>query len=145
VTLLNEIGLDPGIDHLSAMQLIDAAHADGGRVVSFESLCGGLPAPEAASNPLQYKFSWSPRGVLLAGLNASRHLRDGKVRVQPGRPPSLTPTHPDAVGMGRLWRRRAGTCLSMRRLCSWRLRSRWRGHSSACLTATRSCTRPCMA
>ena len=81
VTLLNEIGLDPGIDHLSAMQLIDHAHATGGRVVSFQSLCGGLPAPEAADNALQYKFSWSPRGVLAAGMNSSRFLKDGKVRL----------------------------------------------------------------
>ena len=80
VTLLNEIGLDPGIDHLSAMQMIDDAHRSGGKVVSFQSLCGGLPAPEAANNPLQYKFSWSPRGVLSAGMNSSRFLKDGKVR-----------------------------------------------------------------
>lgn len=72
ITILNEIGLDPGIDHLSAMKIIDEVKAAGGRIYSFSSVCGGLPAPEASDNSLAYKFSWSPRGVLEAGLNASR-------------------------------------------------------------------------
>eukprot|EP01083_Nonionella_stella_P092677 259497_1 len=79
VTLLNEVGLDPGIDHMSAMKIIDEARASGGRVRSFESVCGGLPAPECARNPLRYKFSWNPRGVLTASLNGARYMRDGKV------------------------------------------------------------------
>lgn len=74
---MNEIGLDPGLDHLSALKIIDAAKAAGQRIVSFSSWCGGLPAPECANNPLGYKFSWSPRGVLLAALNDARYLRDG--------------------------------------------------------------------
>mmetsp|Transcript_26945 Transcript_26945/g.86625 ORF Transcript_26945/g.86625 Transcript_26945/m.86625 type:complete len:1038 (-) Transcript_26945:1363-4476(-) len=73
LTFLCELGLDPGIDHMSAMKMIEEARADGGAVESFESLCGGLPAPEAADNPLGYKFSWSPRGVLLAGRNPARY------------------------------------------------------------------------
>lgn len=82
VSVLCELGLDPGIDHMSAKRLVDVAHDAGGAVESFESLCGGLPAPEAASNPLGYKFSWSPRGVLLAGKNAARFLAGGQeVRV----------------------------------------------------------------
>jgi len=85
VLFLNEIGLDPGIDHMSAMRIIDRVHASGGRVVSFRSYCGGLPAPEANTNPFGYKFSWSPRGVLLAGRNDARYLEDGQVVEVPNR------------------------------------------------------------
>ena len=62
---LNEVGLDPGIDHMSAMKIIDEVTQNDGSIKSFESLCGGLPAPEANDNPFGYKFSWNPRGVLL--------------------------------------------------------------------------------
>ena len=81
---LNEIGLDPGIDHMSAMRFIDGAAADGGRVTSFRSYCGGLPAPEANTNPWGYKFSWSPRAVILASRNEGRYLEDGRVVDVPG-------------------------------------------------------------
>ena len=84
VLLLNEVGLDPGIDHMSAMQIIHRAQSAGGNVASFSSYCGGLPAPEANTNPFGYKFSWSPRGVLLAGRNAARFLRDGEIVEIPG-------------------------------------------------------------
>ncbi|MDH7492745.1 MAG: saccharopine dehydrogenase C-terminal domain-containing protein [Candidatus Saccharicenans sp.] len=80
---LNELGLDPGIDHMEAMRLIEAAHQAGGQAVSFVSYCGGLPAPEASDNPFGYKFSWSPRGVLLAGRNEARYLLDGREVVVP--------------------------------------------------------------
>jgi saccharopine dehydrogenase (NADP+, L-glutamate forming)/spermidine synthase len=83
VILLNEIGLDPGIDHMSAMAIIDRVRTEGGTVTSFISSCGGLPAPEANDNPLGYKFSWSPRGVLMAGRNEARFLKDGTVTVIP--------------------------------------------------------------
>jgi saccharopine dehydrogenase-like NADP-dependent oxidoreductase len=79
VILLNELGLDPGIDHMSAMRIIDRVHEDDGEVRSFRSFCGGLPAPEANDNPLGYKFSWSPRGVVLAGRNDARYLEKGHV------------------------------------------------------------------
>lgn len=78
VILLNEIGLDPGIDHMSAMQIIERVKKSGGKVTSFKSYCGGLPAPEANDNPLGYKFSWSPRGVLMAGRNDARYLDNGR-------------------------------------------------------------------
>lgn len=78
ITILNEIGLDPGIDHMSAMRIIDKAHERGGRVVSFESYCGGLPAPEANDNPFGYKFSWSPKGVVMAGRNSAQYLKHGE-------------------------------------------------------------------
>ena len=79
ITVMNEIGLDPGIDHLYAVDLISKVHAAGGKIISFLSYCGGLPAPEASDNPLGYKFSWSSRGVLLALRNAAKYYRDGKV------------------------------------------------------------------
>jgi len=84
VILLNEIGVDPGIDHMSAMRVIDGIRASGGTLVSFTSNTGGLPAPEANDNPFGYKFSWAPRGVLLAGKNAARYLKDGKTVEIPG-------------------------------------------------------------
>ncbi len=79
IILLNEIGLDPGIDHMSAKRVIDQVHADGGEIKSFRSCCGGLPAPDANDNPLGYKFSWSPRGVVLAGRNDARYQENGHV------------------------------------------------------------------
>jgi saccharopine dehydrogenase-like NADP-dependent oxidoreductase len=85
LTILNEIGVDPGIDHMSAMRVIDDVKRRGGKLTAFSSYCGGLPAPEANTNPWGYKFSWSPRGVLMAGKNDGRFLRDGKVVDIPGR------------------------------------------------------------
>lgn len=79
VILLNELGLDPGIDHMEAMRLIHRIKDEGEKVLGFVSWCGGLPAPEANTNPFGYKFSWSPKGVLLAGKNSARYLEDGKV------------------------------------------------------------------
>ncbi len=79
VILLNEIGLDPGIDHMSAKRVINRVHDDGGEVKSFRSYCGGLPAPDANDNPLGYKFSWSPRGVVLAGRNDGRYKENGHI------------------------------------------------------------------
>eukprot|EP00051_Salpingoeca_urceolata_P005632 m.75164 g.75164 ORF g.75164 m.75164 type:complete len:925 (-) comp14470_c2_seq4:94-2868(-) len=86
VTVMNEIGLDPGIDHLAAVTMIDDAQREGAVVESFVSWCGGLPSPFDSTCPLAYKFSWSPKGVLLAGLNSARFLRDGKIHeIKPGR------------------------------------------------------------
>ncbi len=84
VLLVNEVGLDPGIDHMEAMRVIDRVHGEGGRVLGFVSYCGGIPAPDSNTNPFGYKFSWSPRGVLLAGKNAARYLKDGKEISIPG-------------------------------------------------------------
>ncbi|KAI1326116.1 saccharopine dehydrogenase [Xylariaceae sp. FL0255] len=79
ITVMNEIGLDPGIDHLYAVKTIEDVHNEGGKILSFKSFCGGLPAPESSGNPLGYKFSWSPRGVLLALRNPASFYQDGKV------------------------------------------------------------------
>lgn len=94
VTLLNELGLDPGIDHMSAMRVIHHARAQGGEVTAFRSYCGGLPAPEANDNPMGYKFSWSPRGVVLAARNSAKYLLDGAEVNIPG--PELF-AHPESV------------------------------------------------
>ncbi|KAF8575259.1 spermine synthase [Ramaria rubella] len=84
VVVMNEIGLDPGIDHLYAVKTIAEVHDKGGKVKHFYSYCGGLPAPSAASNPLGYKFSWSSRGVLLALLNTASYLANGKPHTVSG-------------------------------------------------------------
>ncbi|KAG9963748.1 saccharopine reductase, partial [Aureobasidium melanogenum] len=79
ITVMNEIGLDPGIDHLYAVKTIDEVHKAGGKITSFLSYCGGLPAPECSDNPLGYKFSWSSRGVLLALRNQASYFQDDKI------------------------------------------------------------------
>ena len=100
VCILNEAGLDPGIDHMSAMKLIDEVKGRGGRITSFSSVCGGLPAPEAAANnPLGYKFSWSPRGALAAARNAATYLRAGATISIPGEG-LLTSAEPHRIGPG---------------------------------------------
>ena len=84
VLVLNELGLDPGIDHLSAMQVIEDIRERGGRMVGFASYCGGLVAPASDDNPWHYKLSWNPRNVVLAGQGGSATFLDqGKVRVVP--------------------------------------------------------------
>jgi saccharopine dehydrogenase-like NADP-dependent oxidoreductase len=85
ILILNEIGLDPGIDHMSAMRIIDDVHQRGGKVVSFQSYCGGLPALQNNNLPFGYKFSWSPRGVVMAGKNNGQFLEDGKVVFIPSK------------------------------------------------------------
>ncbi|KAG8830773.1 hypothetical protein FRC17_004268 [Serendipita sp. 399] len=84
IVVMNEIGLDPGIDHLYAVKIIDEVHAKGGKIKSFLSYCGGLPAPEASNNPLGYKFSWSSRGVLLALLNSASYIDNAEKVSIPG-------------------------------------------------------------
>ena len=75
---LNECGLDPGIDHMSAMKTIHEVQDAGGKVASFASYCGGLPAVKNNNNPFGYKFSWSPAGVVRAGTNSARFLKNGE-------------------------------------------------------------------
>lgn len=81
IIVLNEMGLDPGIDHMSARRLIDRVHAMQGQIIEFYSLCGALPAPESADNPFGYKFSWSPNGVMAASLNSARFLYKGEESI----------------------------------------------------------------
>jgi saccharopine dehydrogenase-like NADP-dependent oxidoreductase len=85
VVLLNEIGVDPGIDHMSIMRVVDHVQRRGGRLTALSSCCGGLPAPDANDNPLGYKFSWSPAGVLVAMTGPALFLEDGaRVDLPPG-------------------------------------------------------------
>ena len=79
LTFLCEMGLDPGIDHMSAMRMLDDARMENGEPLSFRSHCGGLVAPESDDNPWHYKFSWNPRNVILAGRDGARYLECGKV------------------------------------------------------------------
>lgn len=74
---LCEMGLDPGIDHMSAMAIIDKIHEKGGKITSFKSHCGGLVAPESDDNPWHYKISWNPKNIILAGKAGAIYLEDG--------------------------------------------------------------------
>jgi saccharopine dehydrogenase (NADP+, L-glutamate forming) len=80
---LNECGLDPGIDHMSAMEIIDSIKEKGGQVTKFNSFCGGLVADEYDDNPFKYKISWNPRNVVLAGKGTSRFLKNGREVLKP--------------------------------------------------------------
>ncbi|ESQ53839.1 hypothetical protein EUTSA_v10024287mg [Eutrema salsugineum] len=79
ITILGEMGLDPGIDHMMAMKMINEAHIRKGKVKSFTSYCGGLPSPAAANNPLAYKFSWNPAGAIKAGRNPAKYKSNGDI------------------------------------------------------------------
>jgi saccharopine dehydrogenase-like NADP-dependent oxidoreductase len=83
ILLLNECGLDPGIDHLSAMKIIDEIKEKGGVVNSFRSFCGGLVAPEFDDNPWNYKFTWNPRNVVLAGQATAKYLENSHIKFIP--------------------------------------------------------------
>ena len=76
ILILNECGLDPGIDHLSAMDIIDKLHDQGAVIHSFKSFCGGLVSPEYNNNPWGYKFTWNPKNVVLAGKQGALYLEN---------------------------------------------------------------------
>jgi len=80
---LNECGVDPGIDHMSAMKIIDEIREKGGKLINFESNTGGLVAPEFDNNPWNYKFTWNARNVILAGQAGARFLHNGKIKYIP--------------------------------------------------------------
>ena len=81
--LLNEIGVDPGIDHMSAMKVIDEIKAKGGEMLVFKSSTGGLVAPEYDTNPWNYKFTWNPRNVVVAGQSVAQYIDHGKYKYVP--------------------------------------------------------------
>jgi saccharopine dehydrogenase-like NADP-dependent oxidoreductase len=85
LVFMNELGLDPGIDHMSAMQRIHEIQNKGGKITSFRSFTGGLVAPESDDNPWHYKFSWNPRNVVLAGQGTAQFLENGKLKYIPYR------------------------------------------------------------
>lgn len=80
---MGEMGLDPGIDHMSAMQRLDGIREKGGEIIAFRSFTGGLIAPESDNNPWNYKFTWNPRNVVLAGQGTAQYLLDGKLKCIP--------------------------------------------------------------
>jgi len=102
VIILNEIGLDPGIDHMSAMRIIDYVHDKGGKIEEFYSLCGALPAPQNSDNPFRYKFSWSPKGVVMAGNNDGKYLKHGKEHYVPTEELFKDPFSVNFPGVGNL-------------------------------------------
>lgn len=83
LVFLNELGVDPGIDHMSAMQIIDKIRKKGGKLTSFYSFTGGLIAPESDTNPWHYKFTWNPRNVVLAGQGVSQFIKNGRYKYIP--------------------------------------------------------------
>jgi len=84
LVFMNEIGLDPGIDHMSAMKVLDEIKENGGHTILFESFCGGLVAPESDNNLWNYKFTWNPRNVVLAGQGgAAKFIQEGKYKYIP--------------------------------------------------------------
>lgn len=83
IIMVGEMGLDPGIDHMSAMQMIHQMRNDGKEIVAFKSYTGGLIAPDSNDNPWNYKFTWNPRNVVLAGQGTAQYLRDGEYKYIP--------------------------------------------------------------
>ena len=84
IIIMNEIGVDPGIDHMSAMKIIDHIKGQNGKITSFKSFTGGLIAPESDNNPWNYKFTWNPRNVVLAGQGgAASFIRNGEYKYIP--------------------------------------------------------------
>lgn len=84
LVFMNEIGLDPGIDHMSAMKILDEIREEGGKMILFESFCGGLVAPESDNNLWNYKFTWNPRNVVLAGQGgAAKFIQEGTYKYIP--------------------------------------------------------------
>ncbi|WP_276498154.1 saccharopine dehydrogenase C-terminal domain-containing protein [Pontibacter litorisediminis] len=83
LTVLMESGLDPGIDHMSAMRVIRSIKDAGGKLTSFKSYTGGLVAPESDNNPWNYKFTWNPRNVVLAGQGTAKYIKEGQYKYIP--------------------------------------------------------------
>ena len=84
IIIMNEIGVDPGIDHMSAQKILDEIEARGAKIFQFESFTGGLLAPESENNPWKYKFTWNPRNVVLAGQGgAAKFIHNGKYKYIP--------------------------------------------------------------
>ena len=101
VLILMEMGLDPGIDHMSAMQVIDQIRAKGGSVISYKSYCGGLVSSNSDDNPWGYKFTWNPRNVVVAGQSTVKYMEDGQYKYIPPHQifARAEPVHVDGFGL----------------------------------------------
>lgn len=100
VALLNELGVDPGIDHMSAMQIIHRIKAEGGKMLGFMSNTGGLIAPESDNNPWNYKFTWNPRNVVVAGQSVAQYKDQGQLKFIPYHKLFTRTTKIDVLDMG---------------------------------------------
>jgi len=80
---LSELGLDPGLDHMSTMELLSRVTAQGGRVVRFESYGSGIPAPGQSPNPFNYAITWNPRNVVMSSEHGAQYMEDGKIKIVP--------------------------------------------------------------
>ncbi len=102
IIILNELGVDPGIDHMSAMRIIDYVHGKGGKIEEFYSITGALVAPEVEKNPFNYKFTWAPKGVVMAGNNDGKFLMKGNEIYVPTEDLFKNPMRLDFPGVGEL-------------------------------------------
>ncbi|MEL6277130.1 MAG: saccharopine dehydrogenase C-terminal domain-containing protein, partial [Bacteroidota bacterium] len=99
---MGEMGLDPGIDHMSAMQRLDRIRNKGGKILAFRSFTGGLIAPESDTNPWRYKFTWNPRNVVLAGQGTAQYLENSKLKFIPYQRLFGTPWEVNVKGLGKM-------------------------------------------
>lgn len=102
VMLLGEMGLDPGIDHMMAMEALEGVRADDGKILSFRSFGSGVPAPDSKSNPLQYLITWNPWNVATAGRAGAQYMLDGQIRIVPHRRLFLHTWPVEVEGVGTL-------------------------------------------
>lgn len=102
VIILNELGVDPGIDHMSTMRIVDHIHGKGGKVEEFYSITGALVAPEVEKNPFNYKFTWAPKGVVMASNNEGHYLMNGEKVHIPTEDYFKKPLQVDFPGVGLL-------------------------------------------
>ncbi|UCH65029.1 MAG: saccharopine dehydrogenase NADP-binding domain-containing protein [Ignavibacterium sp.] len=101
VILLNEMGLDPGIDHMETMRLITRIKDKGGKILSLRSFGGGLITPESDDNPWGYKITWNPMNVVIAGMASARYVKDGKLKIVPYNRLFLDTEIVDVEGVGK--------------------------------------------
>ena len=83
ILLLNEMGLDPGIDHMETMRIVDEVKQKGGKITSLRSFGGGLVSPQYDDNPWGYKITWNPMNVVTAGMASARYVKDGRLKIVP--------------------------------------------------------------
>ena len=101
IIFLNEMGLDPGIDHMESMRIINEVRQKGGKITSLRSFGGGLVSPQSDNNPWGYKITWNPMNVVTAGMASARYVKDGKLKIVPYNRMFLDTDIVDVPGLGR--------------------------------------------